>query len=161
MFRRAPAWFWLAIAFGAAIRFCLIVFTEGTADVANWEEHARGVHELGLFGYYQSTAQANHPPVILEAESLLWRAAQVSGIPFRILLRAPFAVLDLAAAFVLLNLLHFQRWRFLLVAIYWLNPLSLIFLGLSWEHRFGGGLFAVARRLVIVARKNNRQRART
>lgn len=127
MFRRAPAWFWLVIALGAAIRFYLVVFTEGTADVANWEEHARGVNELGLFGYYQSTPKANHPPVILEAESLLWRAAQVSGIPFRILLRAPFAVLDLVAAFVLLNLLHFQRWRFLLVAIYWLNPLSLIF----------------------------------
>ena len=127
MFRRAPAWFWVAIALGAAIRFYLVVFTQGTADVANWEAHARGVHELGLFDYYQSSPKANHPPVILEAESLLWREAQLSGIPFRILLRAPFALLDLAAAFVLLSLLHFRRWRFVLVAIYWLNPLSLIF----------------------------------
>ncbi|PYL05968.1 MAG: hypothetical protein DME34_10155, partial [Verrucomicrobia bacterium] len=83
MFRRAPAWFWVAIALGAAIRFYLVVFTQGTADVANWEAHARGVHELGLFDYYQSSPKANHPPVILEAESLLWREAQLSGIPFR------------------------------------------------------------------------------
>ena len=48
MFRRAPAWFWVAIALGAAIRFYLVVFTQGTADVANWEAHARGVHELGF-----------------------------------------------------------------------------------------------------------------
>jgi Gpi18-like mannosyltransferase len=127
MFRRAPAWFWLAIGLGLALRCYLFVFTEGTADVGNWEEHARGVSELGLFDYYRSTPKANHPPAVLELESLLWRAARVSGIPFRVLLRAPYAFLDVAAALILLSLLSFHPWRFVFVTIYWLNPLSLIF----------------------------------
>jgi Gpi18-like mannosyltransferase len=124
---RAPVWFWAALALGIALRIYLVIFTEGTYDVANWEKHARGVNELGLFDYYRSTPKANHPPVILEVESFLWRAAQVSGIPFRVLLRAPFAFLDVATALLLLVLLSFHRRRFVLVAIYWLNPLSLIF----------------------------------
>jgi hypothetical protein len=44
-----------------------------------------------------------------------------------VLLRAPFALLDAAAALILLSLLSFHPWRFVLVTIYWLNPLSLIF----------------------------------
>jgi len=126
---RPGIWFWVVIALGAAVRFYLVVFTEGTYDVTIWEQHARGVSELGLFDYYHSSPKANHPPFILEAESLLWRGAQSSGIPFRVLLRAPFACLDVASAMLLLNLLGFHRWRFPLVAGYWLNPLSVILSG--------------------------------
>ena len=79
---RPGIWFWVVIALGAALRFYLVVFTEGTYDVTIWEQHARGVSELGLFDYYHSSPKANHPPFILEAESLLWRGAQSSGIPF-------------------------------------------------------------------------------
>ena len=129
MLKRAPNWFWLAMAVGLAIRIYLAVFTEGTYDVGIWEQHARGVSELGLFDYYHSNPKANHPPFILEVESLLWRTAQASEIPFRILLRIPFALLDAASAMLLLNLLSFHRWCFALVAAYWLNPLALILSG--------------------------------
>src|SRR5439155_730200 len=50
-----------------------------------------------------------------------------TGIPFRILLRAPFALVDAGTAFLLLLLLGDCRWRFVAAAAYWLNPLSIIF----------------------------------
>jgi hypothetical protein len=36
-------WFWIVVALGAALRFYLVVFTDGTQDVAIWERHARDV----------------------------------------------------------------------------------------------------------------------
>ncbi len=126
-FERPTVWFWSAIAIGAAIRLYLVVFTEGTSDVELWEENARGVHQLGLINYYHAEPTANHPPFIFEVESLLSTAATTSGIPFRILLRAPFAIIDAGTMFLLLSLLPASRYRFLAAAGYWLNPLSIIF----------------------------------
>src|ERR1700687_5511970 len=93
-FERPSVWFWSTIALGAGIRLYLVLFTEGTSDVELWEENARGVHQLGLIGYYHAEPTANHPPFIFELESFLCQAATTSRIPFRILLRAPFAILD-------------------------------------------------------------------
>ena len=124
---RLPVWFWSALILGAALRVYLVVFTDGTQDVAIWERHARDVRDFGLIAYYHGDPSANHPPFITEAETLLLRVSDTTGIPFRILLRAPFGVLDLATTFLLLFLLGECRWRFLVAAAYWLNPLSIIF----------------------------------
>jgi hypothetical protein len=105
----------------------LVVFTQGTTDVDLWEENARGVHQLGLVGYYHAEPTANHPPFIFEVESLLSEAATTTGIPFRILLRAPFAIIDAGTMLLLLIVLPASRYRFLAAAGYWLNPLSIIF----------------------------------
>ena len=127
MFTRPGAWFWLAMAIGAGLRLYLVVFTQGTHDVDLWVKHAANVRDLGLIGYYHFDEGANHPPFISFVESLLLRASDVSGIPFRILLRAPFAMLDAATTVLLLALLRMNRWRFVLAAGYWLNPLAIIF----------------------------------
>jgi hypothetical protein len=126
-YSRFPIWFWVALACGVVIRIYLVVFTDGTQDVAIWERHARDVRDFGLIAYYHGDPSANHPPFITEAETLLLRVSDATGIPFRILLRAPFGVLDLATTFLLLSLLGECRWRFLVAAAYWLNPLSIIF----------------------------------
>src|SRR5437899_707159 len=126
-YSRPGIWFWIVIALGAALRFYLVVFTDGTQDVAIWERHARDVRDHGLIGYYHGDASANHPPFISEVESLLLRASDATGIPFRIFLRAPFALLDAATAFLLFSLLGACPWRFVAAALYWLSPLSIIF----------------------------------
>ncbi len=126
-YSRPGIWFWVVIALGAALRFYLVVFTDGTQDVAIWERHARDVRDHGLIGYYHGDPSANHPPFISEVESLFLRAADATGVPFRIFLRAPFALLDAATAFLLILLLGACRWRFVAAAAYWLNPLSIIF----------------------------------
>ena len=126
-FLRPGAWFWIAIVVGAAIRLYLVIFTEGTYDVAIWKQHAAGVHNLGLIGCYRSNPAMNHPPFISVAVSLLLQIADKTGIPFRILLRAPFALLDAGTALLLLKMLRPSRWRFAIAAGYWLNPLSIIF----------------------------------
>ncbi len=126
-FSRPGLWFWTALAIGFAIRIYLVVWTEGTFDVPIWERHARDVITHGLIGYYHADDSANHPPFISEVEALLLRSADASGIPFRILLRAPVALVDAGTAFLLLLLWQASAWRFALVAAYWLNPLSLIF----------------------------------
>src|SRR5216684_8705313 len=120
-------WFWFVIALGAALRFYLVVLTNGTQDVDIWERHARDVREHGLIGYYHGDPSANHPPFVSEVESLFLRAADATGIPFRIFLRAPFALIDAGTTFLLLLLLGACRWRFVAAAAYWLNPLSIIF----------------------------------
>ena len=83
-YARPGIWFWLLIALGAVLRFYLVVFTDGTQDVAIWERHARDVRDHGLIGYYHGDPSANHPPFISEVESLLLRASDATGIPFRI-----------------------------------------------------------------------------
>lgn len=124
---RSEFWFWFVIAAGTAIRFYLVVFTDGTQDVTIWERHARDVRDYGLVAYYHGDPSANHPPFITEFESLSLRCSDVTGIPFRILLRAPFALLDLGTMFLLLLLMGECRWRFVAAAVYWLNPLSIVF----------------------------------
>jgi len=124
---RPGVWFWMVIALGAAIRLYFIFFTQGTNDVALWQQHAAGVRDLGLIGYYHSNALMNHPPLIGMVESLLLRAADATGIPFRILLRAPFALIDAGTTLLLLRLLRRSPWRFAAAACYWLNPLAIIF----------------------------------
>src|SRR6266480_1339596 len=126
-FCRPGIWFWVVIGLGAALRFYLVVFTDGTQDVAIWERHAPDVRDHGLIGYYHGDPSANHPPFISEVESLFLRAADATGVPFRIFLRAPFALLDAVTTFLLLLLLGASQWRFLTAAVYWLNPLSIIF----------------------------------
>ncbi len=103
-YSRPGIWFWIVIALGAALRFYLVVFTDGTQDVAIWERHARDVRDHGLIGYYHGDPWANHPPFISKVESLFLRAADATGIPFRIFLRAPFALLDAGTTFLLLLL---------------------------------------------------------
>ena len=125
-YSRSDIWFWSAIALGAALRFYLVVFTEGTSDVSIWGQHAIGVNNLGVVNYYHSNPAANHPPFMLELVLLLGKTTQVLGISFPIMLRAPFALLDAASAALLYSLLSFHRYRALLVATYWINPLSII-----------------------------------
>src|SRR6266481_2631760 len=69
-YSRPGIWFWVIITLGAALRFYLVVFTEGTQDVAIWERHARDVRDHGLIGYYHGDPWANHPPFISKVESL-------------------------------------------------------------------------------------------
>jgi hypothetical protein len=78
---RSGIWFWIAIALGAALRFYLAFFTEGTQDVAIWERHARDVQRWGLIGYYHADPSANHPPFITETEALLLHISGTTGIP--------------------------------------------------------------------------------
>ena len=66
--------------------------------------------------------------------------AQVTGVPFRLVLRAPFALVDLATAVLLWRLLRENRRRYAIAAIYWLCPLSMIFSSYSRKHRHRGGL---------------------
>ena len=126
-FSRSGIWFWVVIALGVALRFYLVVFTAGTKDVEIWEWHARDVRDYGLIAYYHGNPSANHPPFITEVETLLLRVSDATGIRYGILLRAPFALLDLGTTFLLLLLFGGCRWRFVVAAAYWLNPLSIIF----------------------------------
>lgn len=146
-------WFWFVIVLGAALRFYLVVFTDGTQDVAIWERHARDVRENGLIGYYHGDPSANHPPFISEVESLFLRAADATGISFRIFLRAPFALIDAGTTVLLLLLLGTCRWRFVAAAVYWLNPLSIIFSAYHGNTDSAVAFLFAALRLAIVERQ--------
>jgi len=44
--------FWMAIAIGAILRAYCVVFTNGTSDMEDWQDHAQQVLNRGLIGYY-------------------------------------------------------------------------------------------------------------
>ena len=69
----------------------------------------------------------NHPPLISVLACRLWNISQTTGIPFRILFRAPFALLDGGTTLLLLRIFSKNRWRFVIGACYWLHPLAIIF----------------------------------
>jgi hypothetical protein len=127
-FAREPGpWLWLALALGAALRVYLLVFTEGTFDVAIKLHHGNQVNRLGLLEYYRQAQVFNHPPLMGEWFAALARLAAATGIPFRLLLRAPFALLDLGSALLLLHLLRDCGYRYAIFAAYWLHPLAAIY----------------------------------
>lgn len=125
--QKAGWWFWSAILLGLAIRIYFVVFTDGTYDVYLWRDHAECVHTNGLIKYYHTNPEMNHPPFISIIVSRLWDISQATGIPFRILFRTPFALLDGGTTVLLLLIFSKNRWRFVIAACYWLHPLAMIF----------------------------------
>lgn len=125
-FLKSKGAFWTAILIGAALRIYCVVFTNGTGDMDDWEDHAQQVRDRGLIGYYHANSFANHPPFISKVGALILQISTVTHIPFRILFRAPFALLDAGNAFLLFSLLPENRWRFLAAACYWLSPAAIL-----------------------------------
>jgi hypothetical protein len=111
---------------GAALRIYCLVFTNGTGDMDDWEDHAQQVRDRGLIGYYHANSFANHPPFISKVGALILQIATVTHIPFRILFRTPFALLDAGNTLLLFLLLPENRWRFLATACYWLSPAAIL-----------------------------------
>lgn len=122
-----PLWFWIVLILGFFFRIYLVVFTEGTYDVRIWQHHASGVTNIGLIGYYHANPEMNHPPFISMCLSWLLHFSLFTGIPFRILLRAPFAAFDIGTTLLLLNAYRTSRFRLVIAACYWLYPLTMIY----------------------------------
>ncbi len=120
-------WLWIALAIGAALRAYLVIATEGTDDVPIWSSHAGWTVEYGLVGYYEWQQVFNHPPFIGKLMSWLWLFGKATDIPFRVLLRAPFALVDLGNAWLLLKLFQGSRFRYAIFAGYWLHPLAILY----------------------------------
>jgi hypothetical protein len=127
-FLREPGpWLWLALALGAGLRLYLLIATEGSFDVAIKLHHGTQLSRLGLLEYYRQAEVFNHPPLMGELFRALAWLAGATGIPFRVLLRAPFACLDLGSALLLLGLFRDSPFRYAVFAAYWLHPLALLF----------------------------------
>jgi len=118
--------FWVAIVLGAGLRLYCVVFTSGTGDMDDWQDHAQQVYDRGLIGYYHANSFANHPPFISEVASWILQTSAATGIPFRILFRGVFAFLDAGNALLLFALLPKDRWRYLATACYWLCPAAIL-----------------------------------
>ena len=125
-FLKSKGAFWTAMLIGAALRIYCVVFTNGTGDMDDWEDHAQQVRDRGLIGYYHANSFANHPPFISKVGALILQISTVTHIPFRTLFRAPFALLDAGNALLLFSLLPDNRWRFLAAACYWLSPAAIL-----------------------------------
>jgi hypothetical protein len=127
-FRRPGPWLWLAVALGAGARAWLVLGTGGTLDVDVWAGHAWEINQKGLIGYYHGGEYIfNHPPLMGEIFSRFYVLAARMDIPFAVFLRAPFALLDLGTAALILKLLEGDPRRWVLFAAYWLLPLAIIF----------------------------------
>jgi Glycosyltransferase family 87 len=122
-----PAWFQSAIVLGLVLRLYFAIFTQGTYDVAIWQQHAQRISEIGLINYYHENSDANHPPFISEAGVLVLQLSKLSGIPFRVLWRLPFAMIDAGTTIILLLLLRQNPKCLLIAAAYWLHPLAILY----------------------------------
>jgi hypothetical protein len=123
---RSKIAFWSALVLGAALRIYCVLVTNGTSDMEDWEDHAQQVVNRGLIGYYHANSFANHPPFISEVAAWILRVSVATHIPFRILFRTPFALMDAGNAWLLFLLLPQDRWRFFATACYWLSPAAIL-----------------------------------
>lgn len=117
---------YVAFAAGAILRAYCVIFTNGTGDLEDWEDHATQVRDRGLIGYYHANSFANHPPFMSEVGAAILRTATLTRIPFRILFRALFALFDAGNTLMLFLLLPQNRWRYFATACYWLSPVAII-----------------------------------
>ncbi|MBW2267939.1 MAG: DUF2029 domain-containing protein [Deltaproteobacteria bacterium] len=149
-FLEAPGpWLWIALALGAALRVYCVGWTEGSFDVAIKQHHGTQVGRLGLMGWYRAAEVFNHPPLMGEFFAGLVTLADASGVPFRVLLRAPFALLDFGTALLLWRLLRERPERWLVAAAYWLHPLAVIFS--SYHGNTDSALACIALASVVLA----------
>jgi hypothetical protein len=131
---RVPGlWFAGAFLIGGLLRLHLVFFSDGTLDVVVWEGHAREIGERGLMAYYRGGQYTfNHPPFIGSLIQKLGALALLLDIPFRVILRAPFALLDAGTAYLLIRIVGrsadptLREARYLVGALYWLNPVAII-----------------------------------
>jgi len=150
-FRRPGPWFWFAIVVGAAVRAGLVFATEGTFDVSIKLHHGNQVNRVGLLQWYEMAEVFNHPPLMGLWFSSAARIADFTGVPFAAVLRAPFALLDLATAVGVWLAFAGSPWRWLACAGYWLNPLAVIFSAYHGNTDSALAAFALAA-LVAVSR---------
>jgi hypothetical protein len=123
------------------LRLYFVLFTQGTYDVDIWRGHAERISEIGLINHYRENSvandlpfinhyrespPANHPPFMSEIGLLILQIARLSGIPFRVLFRLPFALIDGGTVILLLLILRQAPRRLLVAAAYWLNPLAIL-----------------------------------
>ena len=125
--KRPGAWFWLSIAVGALLRGALVFGTEGTFDVSIKLHHGHQINRVGLLGWYGRAEGFSHPPLMGAWFSGAVRIAEATGLPFAAVLRAPFALLDLATAGLVWLAFSGSAWRWAACAGYWLNPLAVLF----------------------------------
>ncbi len=126
-FQAPGAWLWIALELGAVVRMLLLCFTEGSFDVAIKAHHGRSVNEFGLLEYYRRSEIFNHPPLMGRFFAGLQWLAATTGAPFGLLLRAPFALLDLGSAWLLMRLFGDSPYRYAVLAGYWLSPVAILF----------------------------------
>jgi hypothetical protein len=126
-FLAQPMWFLSMLALGIFLRLYFVFFTQGTYDVEIWQGHAQRISEVGLIRYYHENPLANHPPFISEIIAIILRFAERTGIPFRVLLRLPFCLIDAGTVILLLRILRQSRRQLLIAAAYWLNPLAILY----------------------------------
>jgi hypothetical protein len=128
--RERGAWLWAVVLLGTGLRAWFVIGTDGTLDVVVWAGHAWEIHERGLIPYYHGGQYIfNHPPLMGEIFSRLYVLAARTEIPFHVFLRAPFAVLDLGTALLLVQLVRMGPYayaRYALFSLYWLFPLAIL-----------------------------------
>jgi hypothetical protein len=126
-FLAQPVWFQLVLALGIILRLYFVFLTQGTYDVEIWQRHAERINEIGLIRYYHENPVANHPPFISEIISFTLQFAGRTAIPFRVLLRLPFCLIDGGTVILLLLILRQASRRLLVATAYWLNPLAILY----------------------------------
>ena len=125
--QRPGLWLWLLVALGVVLRALLVVFSQGTYDALIWRALADGIHTHGLLEQYRLSAALNHPPLAAWTATRLLELSIGSGIPFRILFRAPTALVDLGSAALLCRILRGNRYRWVATGLYAVHPVALIF----------------------------------
>ena len=130
---RPGLWFYSVLVVGTGLRLFYACFTEGSLDVAIWQGHAECILEQGLLACYEGGRfTLNHPPPMSFLSAGLQHWSNTWELPFSSLFRLPFVALDAATAYLLFLAISrashagVRRYRYLFVALYWLNPLSAI-----------------------------------
>lgn len=127
----SPLWFKVAVLAALMVRLYLVFQTNGTYDIEIWQRHAEQLSRIGLIEYYkvslpEKIMRFNHPPFAGLAVTFILSICQAIAIPFKVLFRLPFALLDFLAAAYLLQIFASHKNRYVYTAFYLLNPITFI-----------------------------------
>jgi hypothetical protein len=133
-FREPGPWLIAALVLGALPRLFLVFASDGTLDAVVWAALIDEVREHGLVATYRGgTYTLNHPPMAVLLASGLRALGLAADLPFAVLFRLPFALLD-AGTFALIVWLFgaasdpaWRNSRYLMAVAWWLSPLAIIF----------------------------------
>ncbi|HEV2799096.1 MAG TPA: hypothetical protein VGW12_01290 [Pyrinomonadaceae bacterium] len=141
--RRTAAIVFTAAALAFLFKLYLAFSTDGTLDVPAFREFVTNIREVGGVGVYYRLGSTgnpfNHPPFVVHYLAALGWLTDATGLPFAFWLRFPCLLADLGSLYIVWKFLERSdarrrdatppRWRWLLLMLLALNPVSIIISG--------------------------------
>lgn len=152
---RSSRGLWALAGLGLAARLLLASLSVGSNDAEIWHFFGYVVREHGLVSTYRGMPAFNHPPLMGLMAGLASSLASASGLRFSLLFKLPVIATELACAFLIWRIYRHEGTRraALAVALFSVNPLSIVLSGYHGNTDCMGAMFCLASTYALNAKR--------